>query len=90
VAEVLAAHGLAAAFVGAETAHMSTITRAPSRNRSVVGIMNEFTFLVGHAQDENLLALALRLARTPCSPLYRRHVSPDRELHALAMGSTPG
>ena len=53
-----------------------------TKNRSVVGIMNEFTHLgdvyrsSGDAGD--LVTLSLRLAGTPCSPLYGRHVSPDR------------
>jgi hypothetical protein len=48
--------------------------------------MNEFSHLadVYRAQQPrpDLLSLALRLAATPCGPLYARHVSPDRELAA--------
>jgi hypothetical protein len=64
----------------------------PTANRSVVGIMTEFSFLadVHRAQTHhlNLDDLAARLATTPCSPLYRSHTSPDRaftaRLHATA------
>jgi hypothetical protein len=54
-------------------------------NRSVVGVMNEFVYLaeVHRRSPPDLLDLAMRLATTPCSPLYKRHVRPDRELHAL-------
>jgi Domain of unknown function (DUF6933) len=54
-------------------------------SRSVVGIVNEFTYLAdAWRQDEpDLLALAMRLAATPSGPLYKRHISPDRELAAL-------
>jgi hypothetical protein len=56
-------------------------------NRSVVGVMTEFTHLAEVYRDSNpdpdLLHLALRLATTPCGPLYGRNVSPDRELGAL-------
>jgi hypothetical protein len=49
--------------------------------------MNEFTFLAeayrGDTPGLDLLALGLRLAATPCGPLYRKHVSPGRELAAL-------
>jgi hypothetical protein len=31
----------------------------------------------------DLTALANWLAGTPCSPLFKRHTSPDRELRAL-------
>jgi len=60
---------------------------AKTANRSVVGIMNEFTFLAevhrANRDVNDLVALAVRLSRTPCSPLYKRHTSPDRELTAL-------
>jgi hypothetical protein len=49
--------------------------------------MNEFTFLAeayrGDTPAPDLLALAMRLATTPCGPLYNKHVRPDRELAAL-------
>jgi hypothetical protein len=47
--------------------------------------MNEFTYLAdAWRQDEpGLLAIAVRLAATPCGPLHERHISPDRELAAL-------
>jgi hypothetical protein len=31
----------------------------------------------------DLPGLAMRLATTPCGPLYRKNISPDRELAAL-------
>jgi hypothetical protein len=66
---------------------------AKTANRSVIGIMNEFTFLAesyrrGTAAPD-LLALAMHLAATPCSPLYSKHVSPDRELAALLHAVPP-
>lgn len=60
---------------------------AGTANRSVVGIMNEFARLTDIYRDDHprpgLLDLSARLATTPCSPLYRTNVSPDRELAAL-------
>jgi hypothetical protein len=59
----------------------------PTANRRVVGIMNEFTHLAEawrwDQPQPDLHALALRLATTPCGPLYRKHISPDRELAAV-------
>lgn len=54
-------------------------------------MMNEFVHLAEWRRDEfdnpdGLLALSIELAQTPCSPLYRRHISPDRELHAVLAG----
>jgi len=49
--------------------------------------MNEFIRLAeayrASDNEPNLIEVAVRLAETPCGPLYRRHVSPERELTAL-------
>ena len=84
--QTLEAHGIPAAWIAAETRRMSEIRLGTTANRSLVGSMTEFAFLAqAHRQtaDPDLLELSIDLARTPCSPLYRRHVSPDRELAAL-------
>ncbi len=86
LAAVLVAHGVSDDIIAAETAEMDRYELAKTANRSVVGVMNEFAYL-GHAfrngaGDVDMLGLAVRLAATPCGPLYKRHVSPDRELAA--------
>jgi hypothetical protein len=85
VAELLAAHQLPAPFAETEPAAMTEILLTPTANRSVVGVLNEFTFLsdVHRADPDGLLELSVRLAATPLGPLYGRHVSPDRELAVL-------
>jgi hypothetical protein len=85
LAAVLDAHGTPAEFIDAELQEMNEVRLGKTASRSVVGIMNEFTYLAdAWRQDEpDLLALAVRLAATPCGPLYKRHISPDRELAAL-------
>jgi hypothetical protein len=86
LATVLRRHGISESFVQAEFAAMADRHLAMTTNRSVVGIMTEFTFL-GRAYAESqdaidLVELSLWLARMPCGPLYSRHGSPDRELAA--------
>jgi hypothetical protein len=92
IGTVLAAHGTPPAIVDDELHRMRPCRIARTANRSVVGIMTEFTHLAEVYRDSNpdfdLLDLALRLATTPCSPLYRRNVSPDRELGALIRSIT--
>jgi hypothetical protein len=87
LATVLSAHGVGESFVTHEREQMRDYRLAKTANRSVVGIMTEFTHLADAyrdgAPDPDLLTLALRLSQTPCSPLYDKHVSPDRELVAL-------
>ncbi|MBQ0905272.1 hypothetical protein [Micromonospora sp. U21] len=87
IATVLDAHQVPKAFIADELRHMEDRRFATTANRSVVGIMNEFTRLAGIYTDDsarpNLVTLSLRLATTPCGPLYAKNVSPDRELAAL-------
>ncbi|MFE9655501.1 DUF6933 domain-containing protein [Micromonospora sp. NPDC006431] len=92
VGDVLAAHSVPDLVIRAEVDQMRSWRIAPTANRSVVGIMNEFAFLADTWRDAtkpNLFDLAVRLAATPCSPLYQRHVSPDRELAALVQQVSP-
>ena len=93
IAAVLAAHHIPDAIVDEERRRMRDYRVGPTANRSVVGIMNEFSHLAKayHSQQSStdLIGLALRLARTPCGPLYKRHVSPDRELAAYLRTATP-
>ena len=55
--------------------------------------MNEFTYLAeayrGDTPAPDLLSLAMRLAATPCGPLYSTHISPDRELAARLRSFAP-
>jgi len=92
-ATVLAAHGTPETIISAELQQMRDHRLGKTANRSVVGIMNEFTHLAEAYRDDtpapDLPGLAMRLATTPCSPLYSKNVSPDRELDALVRSLTP-
>lgn len=80
-------------FVAAEVAATIDARWAKTTNRSVVGIMNEFTYLteIDQAEEDarDPVALAVWLAGTPCSPLYKSHSFPDRELAALVAAACP-
>lgn len=85
--DVLRALRINDGFVEREVAEMSERQLVPTTSRSLVGIMNEFTYLAREYASArgggDLVALSLQLSRTPCGPLYGRHGSPDRELAAL-------
>lgn len=87
LAEVLAAQGMPQQFIDHELAQMNCFQYAKTSNRSVVGIMNQFAYQAEvyreYLETKDLLALSMRLSETPCSPLYKSAVSPDRELKAL-------
>lgn len=73
-------------FITHEINEMGTHQLTKTANRSVLGTMNDFAYLAeAHttAKDPaDLTELSLHLAQTPCGPLYRSHVSPDREIAA--------
>lgn len=87
LADVLARHQVDEVTVGRESMQTRDYRVAPTASRSIVGSMNEFAFLADAYRQEDpeldLMDLSIRLSTVPCGPLYRRHVSPDRELHAL-------
>jgi hypothetical protein len=82
---VLKALDVDASFIGAQVAAMSEVQYAKTSNRSVLGIMNQFSYLAEgyreYLETSDLLELSLKLANTPCSPLYKRETFPDKELH---------
>lgn len=93
MAEVLIAHETPDSIIDDELRRMRQRRLAKTANRSTVGIINEFTRLAAtyraNTPEPDLLDLALRLATTPCSPLYNKHISPDRELRAVLRSTTP-
>ncbi|WP_238672841.1 hypothetical protein [Micromonospora alfalfae] len=87
VGEVLAAHGVPDLVSRAEVAHLQqwriAPTGSPPRRRHHERVRLLHRHLARAAARPDLVDLAVRLAATPCSPLYQRHVSPDRELAAI-------
>lgn len=94
IATALTAHHAPAAIIDQERRRMQTCQLGTTTNRSVVGVMTEFARLAAIYRDADpamgLVALAARLARTPCGPLYDRNVSPDRELAAAVLAIATG
>ena len=89
-AQVVLALGAAQWFVEAELAQMGVFMLAKTANRSTIGMLNEFGFLAGaHRENsgtQDLTALAVDLAHTPCGPLFKTHIFPDRALQAHVAG----
>ena len=85
-AAVFTALGLSKEFTTREVTEMGTHQLTKTTNRSALGTMNDFAYLAeAHRTTKNpthLRELSLHLAQTPCRPLHRSHISPDRELTA--------
>ena len=90
LARVLVSHGVGPAMIDAELEAMEYDVTRKTASRSMTGMLVEFTFLARHGLSEtpdvDLTELSVDLASTPCSPLYKRHVSPDKELKAFLAG----
>ncbi len=84
---VLQSIGVSVDFVAQELLTMERASFAKTAKRGVVGSMIDFAYLAGFHKEASeagdLVALSASLAETPCSPLYQRHASPDREVRAL-------
>ena len=88
--EILQALNFPVEFIDAEIGGMNEVVYAKTTNRSVVGMMNEFTFLAEAFRDRggllDPLALSLKLAAVPCGPLRKGAGSPDRAVRELVAG----
>ena len=75
----------------AQLAEMTEHVVAKTANRSVVGMLNEFSFLGERFLDPgtDLLMLSLRLADVPCGPLYKSTSYPNSEVRLRLLGETP-
>lgn len=85
--QVLFEHGVPREFIEREIALMRQVTVCKTQNRSLVGMMNQFTYQAECYRDyrgfNDPLGLALQLADTPCGPLIKTTATPERALVAL-------
>ena len=83
--EVLLRLGVSSLLVDGEQSKMNPVAFGPTRNRRVLGTINEFMFQLSWYFHDHPAALfadaSLSLARTPCKPI--NHASPDRLTVAL-------
>jgi hypothetical protein len=91
VAEMLHELDIPQPIIDTELAAMTEHVVAKTANRSVVGMLNEFSFLGERFLDPgtDLLLLSLRLAGTPCGPLYKSTSYPNSEVRLRLLGETP-
>jgi hypothetical protein len=87
LAAVLDDLGVPQPQVATEVELMAEYRLAKTANRSVIGVMNEFSYLAdAHGRAEataELHRLSIILAGTPCGPLRSRSGFPDKEVSAL-------
>ncbi len=85
--DVLMALDTPTEFIDYEIRNMDEVSYSKTQNRSVLGIVNQFVYLAeGYRDMEEVwkpLAIALKLSTTPCSPLYKGAVFPEKALREL-------
>ena len=91
VAEMLNEFDIPKAIIDTELAAMTEHVVTKTANRSVVGMLNEFSFLGERFFDPgtDLHSLSIRLANTPCGPLYKSTSYPNSEVRLRLLGETP-
>lgn len=92
IAHILRHHGAEESFVSAELAEMRDVRVAPTNDRSVVGVMNEYAVhgeLRRHMSGTDLDELSVELAGMPLGPLRHRTGFADHEL-AVVLGIDTG
>lgn len=91
IESALRAQGAPEETIAAERSAMSEVRLAPTNDRTVVGVMNEFAYL-GEVfttnSDLDLEALSMRMSDIIVGPLGKRAGTPGREL-AVVLGTDP-
>jgi hypothetical protein len=85
LADVLRPLGISRNDIEREDAAMAECVYGKTTNRQVLGILVDFAKMLPYHLDEgdSLIEASLKLAETPCSPLFKTTTSPDRTTRAL-------
>jgi hypothetical protein len=86
IASLLRRHGVDDEIIASELAAMADARIAPTNNRSIVGVMNEFAYqgeVFSGAGFDDLEDLSVRMSELIVGPLMQGTGSPDRELAAV-------
>ena len=85
VGDVLRALKLDTASIDRELAEMGTAVLGRTASRQATGILVDFAkgLDLYLEREPSLLMCSLKLAKTPCSPLYKTTVTPERATAAL-------
>jgi hypothetical protein len=89
VTDVLRTLGIPGGDIDREDAEMTESVYGKTTNKQVLGILVDFARLLPfHLGDgDSLIEASLKLAETPCSPLFKTTTSPDRTTKAVFAGA---
>lgn len=86
--KILLSQGVSESFMQQELNHLDEVVYCKATNRSVIGILNMFTYhLEGYQSNHyanDWYSLSMMMADTPCGPLYKSTVTPGNALREFA------
>ena len=87
--KVLLSQGVSESFMQQELNYLDEVVYCKSTNRSIIGILNMFTYHLESYQSihyaNDWYELSMMMADTPCGPLYKSTITPGNALRELAL-----
>jgi len=87
--KVLLSQGVSESFMQQELNYLDEVVYCKSTNRSIIGILNMFTYHLESYQSihyaNDWYVLSMMMADTPCGPLYKSTITPGNALREFAL-----
>jgi hypothetical protein len=87
--KVLLSQGVSESFMQQELNYLDEVVYCKSTNRSIIGILNMFTYHLESYQSihyaNDWYELSMMMADTPCGPLYKSTITPGNALREFAL-----
>ena len=87
--KVLLSQGVSESFMQQELNSLDEVVYCKSTNRSIIGILNMFTYHLESYQSihyaNDWYVLSMMMADTPCGPLYKSTITPGNALREFAL-----
>jgi hypothetical protein len=87
--KVLLSQGVSESFMQQELNYLDEVVYCKSTNRSIIGILNMFTYHLENYQSihyaNDWYVLSMMMADTPCGPLYKSTITPGNALREFAL-----
>jgi len=87
--KVLLSQGVSESFMQQELNSLDEVVYCKSTNRSIIGILNMFTYHLESYQSihyaNDWYELSMMMADTPCGPLYKSTITPGNALREFAL-----
>ena len=87
--KIMLSQGVSESFIQQELNHLDKVVYCKSTNRSIIGILNMFTYHLEGYQSMNYAddcyLLSMMMSDTSCGPLYKSTITPCNALREFAL-----